>query len=136
MATDALTARTSQPPSHLWFGIMGAPFAWAAQLLLGWFVNAGGCGFANPSVRWFSDGGVRGAEIAISLIALLIALSALGVAIRAWRASADRSLVAVHARARPDFVAASALLVSAVFILAIVWTGLPDFMLPACESVR
>jgi hypothetical protein len=136
MATDALTSRTSQSPSLLWFGVLGAPFAWALQGLLGWFVAAGGCGHANPSVRWLSDAGVRGAEMVISLIALLIALGALGVGIRAWRASADRSLLAVHARARPDFVAAAALLISAVFVLAIVWAGLADFILPACENVR
>jgi hypothetical protein len=136
MAADTLTSRTSQPPGQLWFGILGGPFAWALQGLLGWFVAAGGCGHANPSLRWMTDAGVRASELTITVIALLIAVAALGVGLRAWRGSADRSLAAVHARVRPDFVAASALLVSAVFLLAIAWAGLAAFILPACESMR
>jgi hypothetical protein len=79
---------------------------------------------------------VRGTEIGISAVALLVAVSALRVGLEAWRGSGDRSIAAVDGRATADFLAAVALLVSVLFTLGILWAALSVFVLSPCESVR
>ncbi len=136
MASDALNPNPTVVRWRMGFGILGAPFAWAAQGLLGWFIASGGCGREPAAARWLTDAGVRGTEIGISVVALVLALSALRVGIEAWRNSTDRSIGAIDGRATADFLAAVALLVSVLFTLGILWAALSAFVLSPCESVR
>jgi len=136
VASDALSSNPTVVRRRMWFGILGAPFAWAAQGLLGWFIASAGCGRAPAAARWLTDAGVRGTEIGISVVALLVAISALNVGLQAWRNSADRSIAAVDGRATADFLAAVALVVSVLFTLGILWAALSAFVLSPCESVR
>lgn len=130
-------ADASPPPRRrLWLALVCAPLAWALQGLLGWYVSGSACADRDASWGSLGGGGVRAVEIGISAIALAIALACFLTGLRAFQASADRAVTAIHARARADFLAAAALLISAVFALGIVWAALPSFILPVCERMR
>ncbi|MFC4313702.1 hypothetical protein ACFPN2_31805 [Steroidobacter flavus] len=120
----------ARPARSIWFAILGAPLAWAAQGLIGWFVSARACAGDLDS------GGARVAELVISIVALIVALAGVGIGLRAWRHSADSSIAAIRAEVRQDFLAAVALIVSVSFSLGIVWAALSAFLLPMCERMR
>jgi hypothetical protein len=124
------TAYAWEPPARrIWIGILGAPLAWAAQGLIGWFISARACAGEI-------DGNVRTLEVVVSLLALIVALTGFWIGLLAWRRSGDRGLAAIRAEVRPDFLAAVAMIVSAAFSLGIVWAGLSAFLLPMCERMR
>ena len=134
---EILNPRSDAPPARLWFAVLGAPVAWGAQGLIGWIVALGACGHqGDASPPWLSPDGLRGVEILISAVALVIAASALVIGIGAWRQSGNRIGAPVHAPAPYDFLASIAVLGSMVFLLGIVWATLPIFMLSVCEAVR
>lgn len=120
---------------RLWFAILGAPAAWALQGLAGAALGGAGC-IGHAGVAGLTAGELRALVIGISIVTLLVALAALVAGIAAWRRSADRSLTSMQGRARPDFLAETAMLVGFVFTLAILIALLPAIVLPACEVVR
>jgi hypothetical protein len=125
-----------RPALSMWYAILGAPAAWAAQETTGWLLAEWVCRGTGAGGEQGHADLMRWTGLGVSVAALAIALGALAIGVRAWRTSADRRLSAIHGRARPDFLAATALLVSFVFTLAIVLAGLPLIMLPVCEAVR
>jgi hypothetical protein len=118
------------PAQRIWFAIFGAPAAWAAQGLIGWFVSSRVC------AGHLAGGGVRTIEMIISIVALIVALIGVGIGMRAWHNSADPSLAAIHSEMRQDFLAAVSLIVSVAFTIGIVWAALSAFILPMCERMR
>lgn len=133
-----MAIETQSPPRPsllMWYGVVGAPAAWAMQGVVGWLLaewicrgTASGGGSSNP-MFWTA--------LLISIAAFVIALGSFAVGVRAWRGSTtDRGVTGVYGRARPDFLAATAVLVSFVFALAIVLAAIPLFVLPICEAVR
>ena len=128
------TADPAQPPGRIWFAIIAPTAAWAVQQWAIWFLDSYAC---TASRAWsLSRSAAHAAEIGVSVVALIVALAALAAALRAWRSSQDRSVMQVHARARPDFMAATALFVSASFTLGVFWAGWPALILQACEPFR
>jgi len=129
--------RPDAPPPRLWFAVLGAPAAWAAQGLLGWLVALGACGHqGDASTPWLSPSGLRGVEIVISAVALIVAASALSFGLKAWHRSGNRVGAPVQASAPYDFLASIAVLGGVAFLLGIVWGTLPIFMLSVCEAMR
>ncbi len=125
------TSESLAPPApRIWFAILGAPAAWAAQGLIGWFVAGRACAGSLDS------GGARTIEMIISALALIIALVGVGVGLGAWRHSGDATITAIRAEVRQDFLAAVALIVAVAFSLGIVWAALSAFLLPMCERMR
>jgi hypothetical protein len=120
------------PSGRIWFAIIAAPAAWAVQQWAVWFLDSYAC--AQPPA--WSPAAARGVAIAVSAIALLVALAALIAALRAWRRSRDPAITQIHARTRPDFMAAVALFVSASFALGVFWAGWPTLILQPCEPFR
>jgi hypothetical protein len=110
-----------------WFPIVGAPAAWGIQGLLLWLAASWGCSVSGP---------VRGIVITVSAVTFAIALAALFAAGSGWRGSGRRQFIPIEGETRPDFTAAVALLVSITFLVAVVATALPIFMLSACEPMR
>ena len=66
----------------------------------------------------------------------MAAVVALWIGIDAWRDSRDPSFLSIRARLRSDYQAAAAMLVSAVFLIAILWQTVGIFVLPQCGYVR
>lgn len=133
-------AATQPPPTRpsLWYGIFAAPVAFGFQELLDWLISSGACPSGNPAdiggMPLFTN--VRAILWGVGAGALIIAAVALVIGIGAWRQSQDPSFLSIRARARPDYLAAAAMLVSAVFLIAILWQTVGVFVLPECGLVR
>jgi hypothetical protein len=132
-----MTTTTADPPlpqGRVWFAILAPPAAWAVQQWAVWFLDSYACTQSRP---WaLTRAAAHAAEIAVSGVALLIALVALALALSAWRRSRDPSVAQMHGRARPDFMAGTALIISALFSLGVFWAGWPSLILSACEPYR
>lgn len=130
----------TQPPTHagIWYGIFAAPVAFGIQEMLDWLISSGACPSGNPAdiggMPLFTH--VRPILWAIGAAAFIAAAVALAIGIGAWRRSHDPSLLSIRARQRSDYLGAAAMLVSAVFMLAILWQTVGVFVLPECGIVR
>lgn len=125
----------------LWFGILGAPAAWSAQLLVSYAVAAHRCfprlyPFAEPE---------RGAQelsailLTLFFVALIIAVFALRTAITSWRSTAGETEGDTHnaldiGEGRTRFMALSGILISAVFVLAMFAQGVLVLSVQPCTQ--
>jgi hypothetical protein len=106
--------------------------------MLDWLISSGACPSGAPG----DVGGVplfihtRAILWAIGAGAFVAALAALWVGITAWRDSHDPSFLSIRAHRRSDYLAAAAMLVSAAFLIAILWQTVAVFVLPKCEMMR
>lgn len=133
-------AATPPPQTRpiIWYGIFAAPVAFGIQEILNWLISSGACPSGNPA----DIGGMpllvhtRAILWGIGAGAFLIAAAALWVGIGAWRRSHDPAFLSIRARLRTDYQAAAAMLVSAVFLIAILWQTVGIFVLPRCGIVR
>jgi hypothetical protein len=111
---------------RLWVGLLAAPLAWATQLLLGWGSEELGCPTSASTT-------VAGLEldnfvVVVSLAAATVALGGLVVAVTSTLSARDDTL------GRVSFMAAAGILVSAVFLGAIVLAGSAALVLDPCEA--
>lgn len=133
-------AATPPPPPRpsIWYGIFAAPVAFGIQELLDWLISSGACPSGNPAdiggMPLFT--GTRAILWGVGAGALVIAAVALWIGMGAWLRSEDPSFLSIRARLRPDYLAAAAMLVSAVFLIAILWQTVGVFVLPECGLVR
>lgn len=112
-----------------WFGLLGAPVAWTAQLLLGFgFVegacNSGGALWGIDPTSW---------EIAVTAAAATFAIAAEASAIILWRdtrqvADAEPPLGRIH------FFAVSSMAVGVIFLGVILMSGLGAIHLSGCQQ--
>ncbi len=108
---------------RLFFGLLGAPLVWAAQLQAGYSLGTMACGDR-----------LRIALHLVSLFSLLVAAAAAATAWRAWRAlGADWPDDAGGPPGRARFMAATGTLTSAGFFLVILAQAFPSFVFPACR---
>lgn len=133
-------AATHPSPTRpgIWYGIFAAPVAFGIQEVLDWLISSGACPSGNPAdiggMPLFTN--TRAILWGVGAAALIIAAVALWIGIGAWRQSHDPSFLSIRAQRRPDYLAAAAMLVSAVFLLAILWQTVGVFVLPECGLVR
>ncbi|HXS21004.1 MAG TPA: hypothetical protein VN735_07205 [Steroidobacteraceae bacterium] len=133
-------AATQPPPTRpsIWYGIFAAPIAFGIQEILDWLISSGACPSGNPAdiggMPLFTN--TRPALWVIGALAFGAAAVALWIGIGAWRQSHDPSFLSIRARLRSDYLAAAAMLVSAVFLVAILWQTVGVFVLPECGVVR
>lgn len=135
-----MSAATQPPPvaARIWYGIFAAPVAFGLQEMLDWLISSGACPSGAPSdvggVPLFTN--TRVILAVIGAAAIIAAAAALWVGVSAWRESHDPSFLSIKAHRRTDYLAAAAMLVSAVFLLAILWQIVAVFALPTCEMMR
>jgi hypothetical protein len=135
-----MTAATQPPPTRasIWYGIFAAPVAFGIQEILNWLISSGACPSGNPAniggMPLFTH--IRAILWGVGLGALAAAGVALWIGISAWRQSHDPSFLSIRARLRSDYEAAAAMLVSAAFLIAILWQTVGIFVLPECGVVR
>src|SRR5579883_12184 len=135
-----MSAATRPAPvgARIWYGILGAPVAFGLQEMLDWLISSGACPSGAPA----DVGGVplinnsRAILFAIGAAAVIAAVVALWIGVTDWRRSQDPSFLSIRAHRRTDYLAAAAMLVSAVFLIAILWQTVAIFVLPKCEMMR
>ena len=120
--TSGPTLHAANGPSAgrlpLWFGLFGASLAWSLQELVGYGLAAGSCALAAEA----GEPRLSGALLA-SVVLTLVGAAALLVAIGAVRRS-DRP--------RGRFMALGGVLVSALFLAALLANLAILFLVPVC----
>lgn len=121
----------------LWFGLFGAPAAWSAQLISNYAILGHFCYPRDTPLASPTFGGVRALSIVISAILFLVGVAALLVALRSWsrtryRRGNEHHEVAEIGEGRTRFMAMSGILVSGVFIYALLMAGIPAIAMPVC----
>jgi hypothetical protein len=111
----------------LFHGLLAAPLAWTAQLVVGYGIGEADCSAGGS--RWGIHAGTW--ELVVTAAAAAVALTGLVTAV--WmlveqrRASGD-------ARGRIDFMAAGGILVSSVFIALILLGGIGSLYIARCHQ--
>lgn len=128
MASPASSAPESAPrhPVALLLATMVGLYAWAAQFTVVYGFTAVACarGFAHASV--FGIGIVRLIIVAASVAAFAVTAIAFVRSLRAHRRSGEAT------SQRDGFLVYLTVLISGLSLVAIVWTGLPAFLIPVC----
>jgi hypothetical protein len=133
--TDA-TLRTESAVSRrrLWLGLVAAPAAWVMYGGLGWLIDTRLCqGAESPATTV-----LRAVLGIVGLVALLAAVGGATVAYRTWRRLRNPGvhLTQDEGDARPPFMALGGVLVSASFVVGILWAMLPLVLIDACVASR
>jgi hypothetical protein len=104
----------------LWFGLLGAPLAWTAQLIVGYGVDEAACSPAGARLHV----GATAFEATAFAVTAIVALAAVGTAL--WqrrRAGGDRVA----------FMATGGVAVGVLFLLLILFTGSGVLSLDPCD---
>ena len=121
----------------LWAGLFGGPLLWSVQLLANYAFVAHSCYPTSMPRTTPTFGGVWGLALGISIVALVGTAAAGLVALRSWRATRDEKAGAAAslldtAEGRTRFMAMTGLVLSGIFLLAVLANGLPLFMVRPC----
>lgn len=124
----SVTPRTDALDVALWFGLLAAPVAWATQLVLAYGAEQMECPLSH-------SGTVAGVHVdtfvgVVTVVAALVAAAGLVVAL----ASALGAGLAQDPLGRAGFMAWGGVLVSAVFLGAIILAGSSVVTLDPCEA--
>jgi hypothetical protein len=116
------------------FGLLAAPIAWAALHMFDYLWIETACKAGLLSGTFAGLTGVAWVVLAATLIALIVSVVAGILSFRRWRALRDSQ--DTHdvdpVEARSSFLALSGALVSGLFALLIVMTGVPVLLMAPC----
>jgi hypothetical protein len=118
------------PNRMLWFGIFGAPGAWALQTIVDYGLVAHFCFPGEMPRRTPTFDALRATGIAVSIIVVVVALLAMAAALRSWRATrhghdAEHHELLEVGEGRARFMAFAGVLLSVVFLFAMLMNALP-----------
>lgn len=121
------------------FGLMGAAAAWVLQTDIGETLAAQACfphrsALAAPRWSWLMP-----ALDVISVVALLIGVAGVWVAWQGWRSAARRdpaSPASDAAVGRTRFLALAGLILSLLFVVGLIATGLAVLLVAPCSGWR
>ncbi len=137
-------ARGEVGGAALGFGLLGAPASWAAHFLVNVTIASRACfPGSQPSSAAPSPTFTHALLLTIDALAALVACAALAVSYHAWRSTAhERSGAQQHGttpehaaevgEGRTRFIALGGILMSAVFIVAILFDTFAAIVTPAC----
>lgn len=125
MIRGALTPRFLQ-----WFGVFGAPFAWATQHVAGFAVTLAAC---DPAGRRWSIA-VDGITTAVSVVAVAIALAAGAAAVVSWLETREAGEYDPPPDGRRHFLALVGMAITPLFVAMILMTGSGVVDLPECRQ--
>jgi hypothetical protein len=130
----------------LWFGLFGAPAAWAIQLITDYALLAHFCYPRDTPLASPTFSGVRLVALLVSAGLLVVGVAALLVALRSWRrtrretsgtASGEQQQqreAADIGEGRTRFMALAGILVSGIFVYGILMAALPLLSMSACTQ--
>ncbi len=112
----------------LWYGVLAAPLAWAAQLAIGYFLEDAGCTPASAGHVW--GVGVSPPSVAVIVICAVVAMGGAGASLYALRGADE----ADGRGDRVRFMATAGLLGSLLFALAILLSAAAFVPLSSCRT--
>lgn len=125
------------PERRLWYGFTAAAFAWILEGAIGVIVSAQFCPADAPGWGILGQNSVRLALGVVTIILLIVAISGAVVSFRNWQTLSGGSEFAhSEGRTREAFMSIGGIVVSSVFILGILWSGIPLIMLEQCLRAR
>lgn len=121
----------------LWFGILGAPMAWISLELISYILTTAVCDTNNQSALSKHSLKVWYYLLPISVVAGIIALSAVMIAMHNWRKTRNEKSGSAHkllevGEGRTRFLAMFGLLSSIGFIVALLFSAITLFLMPLC----
>ncbi|WP_333875146.1 hypothetical protein [Methylobacter sp.] len=122
----------------LWFGILGAPLAWIGLELGSYVLTTAICKADPPSTIAAHTDKVWQSLLAINVVAVLLALSAAGVAVYNWRKVRYEMSGSAHdlldvGEGRTRFLAMFGLITSLGFLVAFIFSAVTLFLIPLCR---
>lgn len=133
--TSTTSATYSGQLRSLWFGLLAGPIVWTIYFLLGYGLIESVCKLGLLESRILGLATVSTVIVGLTVLALLITLYAGFLAYRNWQRIKDDELDGSQSD-RPEensrFMALAGLLLSGLFSLTILLTGVPAFILPPC----
>ena len=137
-ATNHTPARQVVRPFSLWFGLFGGPVAWSLQLLINYPLAAHFCYPKNLPLAAPTYDGMWVTAVVVNGLMILLTLGAGATAIISWRTSRD-NIVGPHdalledGTGRVRFMAYAGMLVSGLFLFALIMSAMPLFIVPVCS---
>lgn len=113
-----------------WFGVFGAPFAWAAQHAGGIFLTLGACDRAG---RYYGVS-VDAITIAVTVPAALIAVLSGVASVLAWRANREVAKDDPPPQGRVFFLSVVGMTTTPLFFFIIVMSGSGVLALELCRQ--
>ncbi len=111
---------------RLWFPLVAPPLAFGVEGAFGWWIGAGIC-------TSYSIASVRAVVAIISIVMLAVVVAGLSTGVSSYReARVTRYAVAD----RVEFMALGGVLVSASFIVGLIWFGLNALFIDVCGGMR
>ena len=107
--------------------VLAAPVAWAAQLVIGYSLEEGGC---SPGDTQIAGASVDGVAFGVSVVTALVALAGGGLALLLLR----RRDAAGDPRGSVHFVAGGAAMAAVIFLLLIVFGAIATVVLDPCAA--
>ena len=107
--------------------VLAAPVAWAAQLVIGYALEEGGC---SPGDTQIGGAGVDGVAFGVSVVTALVALAGGVIALLLLR----RRDAAGDPRGSVHFVAGGAAMAAVLFVVLIVFGGIATIVLDPCSA--
>ncbi|MBX5493542.1 MAG: hypothetical protein IRZ14_20520 [Chloroflexi bacterium] len=131
---EALRAQaSSRSAPGLWYGLLGGHAAWSAQLLLSYLVISLACRDPAPH---FTILGADGFQLLLGVLTLLpaaVALGAIAVALRHWRAERAPRAETTGSGDVQGFLGLFGALLSGLFTATILLTGVSLLYLAPCR---
>jgi hypothetical protein len=121
----------------LWFGIFGAPVAWALELIAGYSLIAHYCYPRDVPLDTPPYGALRVTGMIVCIVLVLVGVAALGTAIHSWRLMrhghpAEHHELLEVGEGRARFMAFGGVLLSVMFLFALIMSALPVFTNSLC----
>lgn len=122
----------------LWFALFGGPAAWSIQLLVNYPLAAHFCYPRNVPLSAPTFGGLWTTLIVVNVLMLFTTLAAGAAAIVIWRSARDGAAaphdpVLESGTGRVRYMAYAAMLFSGLFLIAILMSAMPLFIVPVCS---
>lgn len=125
------------PPGRLWFGTCAGAAAWAVHGFSSFLISTQACKDGTGSWGPLSSTGVRLLLGGVTVVLLAVAAAGLLTSYRNWRLlSQRRELMRAEGLGREDFMSLIGVFVGVVFLLAIVWAGIPPILVDVCINAR
>jgi hypothetical protein len=137
MSDTILRPPSSASSRRLWFGLLAAMSAWIVHGIGSFIIASAACSGGNVA-EWsgLSHAGLRGLLIALTVAALMVAVSGGVVAWSTWRRLATARFNRTQAWGRGEFMALAGVFISTIFSIGIVWGGLAPILTGLCEAGR